>query len=132
MNKEFDVLLANGNWELVVLSVGNKFITFKWVLRVKLKANVTLKRYKAYLITKGYLQIEGLDYGKTFSLVFKHTTIHVVLNLALSRGWFIRQIDVNNVFLYSNLTEDVYMKQSPDFQIIPDMVCKLKKGIVWP
>lgn len=78
------------NFRSYYLPVGKKAITYKWVFKVKLKANGTLKRYKARLVTKGFLQIEVLYYGETISFVIKPTTIHVVLNLALSRGCLIR------------------------------------------
>lgn len=41
---------------------------------------------------------------KTFSLVVKLASIHVVLTVALSRsGWNVRQLDVNNAFLNGDL-----------------------------
>lgn len=46
--------------------------------------------------------------------------------IALSRGWSVRQIDVNNAFLYGNLTEEVYMELPPSYEV-PDSVCRLKK-----
>jgi hypothetical protein len=39
----------------------------------------------------------------------------VLLSLAISRGWVIRQIDIQNVFLHGFLNEDVYMKQPAGF-----------------
>jgi hypothetical protein len=63
--------------------------------------------------------------------VVKPTTIRVLLSLALSRGWVIRQIDIQNAFLHGFLDEDVYMKQPPGFvdSARPTYICKLDKSL---
>jgi len=43
--------------------------------------------------------------------VVKPPTIRLVLSLAVSHGWFLRQIDVQNAFLHGLLHEDVFMTQ---------------------
>lgn len=61
----------------------------------------------------------------------KPTSICVVLSIAISRGWYLRQLDVNNAFLQGNLFETVYMSQPQGF-IDKDHsthVCKLRKAI---
>jgi hypothetical protein len=47
-------------------------------------------------------------YDKTFILVMKPTTVHIVLHLAISKGWQVHQLDVKNIFLHDTLTETVY------------------------
>lgn len=61
----------------------------------------------------------------------KPATIRLVLALAVSRGWHLRQIDVNNAFLHGFLAEDVYMQKPPGFEdsYHPTHVCKLHKAI---
>lgn len=45
----------------------------------------------------------------------------MVLSIALSQGWPIRQMDVNNAFLHGTFQEEVYMLQP--------LVCHLHKSI---
>lgn len=51
---------------------------------------------KACLVAKGYKQRYGIGYEDTFSHVVKAATIRLVLSLATSRGWSLRQLDVQN------------------------------------
>uniref|UniRef100_A0A2N9GL63 Reverse transcriptase Ty1/copia-type domain-containing protein n=1 Tax=Fagus sylvatica TaxID=28930 RepID=A0A2N9GL63_FAGSY len=102
MNLEFDALMKNGTW-----------------------------RYKARLVAKGFHQQPGIDYGETFSPVIKPTTVRTILTIALSAGWSIRQIDIQNAFLHGNLSEEVFMHQPPGYShpSFPHHVCKLKKAL---
>jgi len=111
MDAEYDALMKNKTWHLVPPQKGRNIIDCKWVYKIKRKQDGSLDRYKARLVAKGFKQRYGIDYEDAFSLVVKAATIQVVLSIAVSRGWTIRQLDVHNAFLHGLLEEDVYMKQ---------------------
>lgn len=94
-------------------------------------ADGSVARHKTRLVAIS--QEEGLDYGETFSLVVKPTTVRLVLVLATQFNWSLRQLDVKNTFLYGILQEEVYMTQPPGFENLkyPHLVCKLHKSFLW-
>jgi histone deacetylase 1/2 len=129
MENEISALQKNKTWHLVHPKYGDNLIDCKWVYKIKRKVDGTIDRYKARLVAKGYKQRYGIDYEDTFSPVVKITTIRLVLSIAVSRGWCLRQLDVLNAFLHGILEEDVYMRQPPGFEdeSKPHYVCKLDK-----
>jgi hypothetical protein len=131
MQDEITALHKNNTWHLVPPSKGNNLIDCKWVYKLKRKADGSIDRYKARLVAQGFKQRYGIDYEDTFSPVVKIAMIHLVLSIAVSRGWCLRQLDVQNVFLHGVLEEEVYMRQPPGFEDarFPNYVCKLDKAI---
>ena len=99
MSKEYDALVKNGTWALVPQDNSQNLVGYKWIFRTKCKPDGSIDRFKARLVAKGFHQCPGIDYQDTFSLVVKPNTVRIVLTIAVSRGWFLRQLDVNNAFL---------------------------------
>lgn len=130
MNFEFDALLQNNTWRLVPPSAA-KNVECKWVFRLKRKVVDSIERYKARLVAKGFHQQAGVDYYETFSPVVKPTTVRLVLSIAFSSGWSIRQIAIQNAFLHGVLSEAVYMSQPSGFTHpqFPNHVCRLQKAL---
>ena len=109
MQAEIDALKANNTWIMCPLPLGKVPIGCKWVYKVKLKANGSMERYKACLVAKGFTQIEGIDFFKTFSPVVKFVIVRTLLVLATVSRWHLTQLDVNNAFFHGDLHEEVYM-----------------------
>ncbi|KAA3481770.1 putative LRR receptor-like serine/threonine-protein kinase [Gossypium australe] len=106
-------LIANNTWDLVPLPTGRRVVGYKWIFKIKRHADGSIARYKGRLVVKGHLQEAGVDFLETFSPVVKPTTIRVILALAVSLGWSLRQVDINNAFLNGDLHEEIYMIQPP-------------------
>ena len=65
--------------------------------------------YKARLVVKGFRQVQGIDYDKTFSPVAMLKSIRIILAIAAYFDYEIWQMDVKTAFLNGNLDEDMYM-----------------------
>ena len=118
MSTEYDAQIQFGTWDLVPSHPSQNLVGCGWIYTTKYLANGEVDRPKARLVARGNTQRYGVDYGETFSPVIKSTTIRLVLDITVNRGWPIKQLDVN-------------MTQPPGFIDTdrPHHVCRLKKPI---
>lgn len=118
-------------WRLVPHPANHHIINCKWVFKLKQRSDGSIDKYKARLIVRGFTQHHGIDYSDTLNPVVKVAMVLLVLSVAMSKGWHLQQIDINNAFLHGFLAEDVYMQQPPGFEDShhPTFVCKLQRSI---
>lgn len=99
MSEEDDALVKNGTCVLVPPDRNQNLVGCKWIFRTKRKSDGFVDMFKARLVAKGFHQRPGIDYKDTFSPIVKPTIVRIVLSIAVSRGWSLRKLDVNNAFL---------------------------------
>jgi histone deacetylase 1/2 len=131
MQEEYAALQRNRTWTLVPRPPRANVISGKWVFRHKTHSDGTLERYKARWVVRGFRQRAGVDFTETFAPVVKPGTIRTVLQLAVSRGWPVHQMDVSNAFLHGYLTGQVYCEQPTGFVDAshPGHVCLLSRSL---
>lgn len=66
VHSELQALLQNNTWNLCSLPNNQRVIGYKWLFKVKKKADGTVERYKARLVAKGFSR---LNFRNTFSPV---------------------------------------------------------------
>jgi hypothetical protein len=54
--------------------------------------------FKASLVANGYSQSEDVEFNKVFSLVVRHSCIHVLLAMVAIFGLELEQLDMKNCF----------------------------------
>uniref|UniRef100_A0A2N9F7X6 Reverse transcriptase Ty1/copia-type domain-containing protein n=1 Tax=Fagus sylvatica TaxID=28930 RepID=A0A2N9F7X6_FAGSY len=124
MTEELDALSKNCTWDLVDLSLDKSVGGCKWVFKIKTQSDRSIERYKARLVAKGFTQAYGVDYKETFILVARLSSIRTLLAVAASHQWKLFQMDVKNVFLNGDLSEEVYMQPPPSLSHPPEKVCR--------
>ncbi|KAL0404230.1 UNVERIFIED_CONTAM: Retrovirus-related Pol polyprotein from transposon TNT 1-94 [Sesamum radiatum] len=82
MDLELQALEENRTWELTSLPPNKRTIGSRCVFKLKLNLNSSIDHYKARLVAK--VQIEGVDYFDSFSLVAKSVTASRQWNLELT------------------------------------------------
>ena len=98
----------NQVWKLVDISKGLKVIRNKWALKIKCKADNTIKKYKVRQVIKDYTKQEGINWG-IFFLIIRFTSIHLILTIITSMDLELHQMDVKTTFLNGDLEEEIYM-----------------------
>ena len=120
----------NKTWTLVDLPM-SKAIRLKWVFKIKRNVDGSIKKFKARLVGKGYVQRHGIDFEEVFAPVARIETLRVIIALAASNGWEIHHLDVKTAFLHGDISEEVYVTQPDGFKVkgSEDKVYRLLKAL---
>jgi hypothetical protein len=130
MQEELNNFKRNEVWSLVDRPKQNVVGT-KWVFRNKQDEFGVVTRNKAWLVAKGYSQVESLDFDETFAPVARLESIRILLSYATHHGFKLYQIEIKSAFLNGPIKEEVYVEQPPDFESeeYPNHVYKLHKAL---
>jgi len=63
MTTEYDSLMKNKTWTLVLLPPGQNLVGCKWIYKTKFIAERQIEKHKAWLVAKDFSQQEGIDYN---------------------------------------------------------------------
>jgi hypothetical protein len=110
MVEEYDSIVKNSVWEIVPRPIDKSVVGLRWIYKVKKVVDGSMEKYKAGFVAWGFSQIEGIDYGETFSPVARYSSIRSILALSAQMGWCIHQMDVKIVFLNGIIEEEVYIE----------------------
>ena len=128
---EMDALDKNEAWDIVQFPAGRKYVGSKWLFKKKFNAEGKVEKYKAWLVAKGYSQLEGIVFGDIFSHVAKLNSIRFLLSISAAFDIEVEHMDVKTTFLHGDLEEEIYMKQLEGFDHVKgkkEMVWKMKKS----
>ena len=129
MKEELDALTKNHTWDLVTLTPGQSVVGCKWIYKIKTRFDGSIEHYKARLVAKGFTQEYGIDYEETFAPVARISSIRALLAVAAASKWDLFQMDVKNVFLNRDLSEEFYMQPPPGLSVDSNKVCHLRRAL---
>lgn len=83
------------------------------------------------MVSKGFWQVEGIDFQEVFSPIVNHKSIRTVLALLSIENKELEQLYVNTTFLHGNLEERIYMQRPQMFEVKSDtpLVFLLKRSL---
>ncbi|WVZ51610.1 hypothetical protein U9M48_002739 [Paspalum notatum var. saurae] len=131
MHEELNNFTRNEVWTLEAKPKGARVIGTKWVFRNKQDNEGNIVKNKARLVAKRYSQVEGIDFGETFTPVARLEAIRFLLAYATHHDMKLYQMDVKSAFLNGYINELVYVEQPPGFEDPnnPNHVYRLSKAL---
>nr|GEU49207.1 hypothetical protein [Tanacetum cinerariifolium] len=118
-------------WELVPKPDNVIIIALKWNYKVKLDEYGDVLKNKAWLVTMGYQQEEGINFKESFSPVARIEATRIFIANTTSKNMIIYQMDVKTGFLNDELKEELYVSQPEGFVDLdhPTHIYRLKKAL---
>ena len=95
--------------------MGKNIIECKWVFKKKIEPDGSI-RYKSRVVSKGYMQIPGIDYTERFSPVASDTATRMMIMFTLwkqNEEWTCESIDIEAAFLEGGIEEPTFMEWPP-------------------
>lgn len=86
MMEEYNSIMKNDVWEVVPRPDQKFVVTSKWIFKIKHAVDVSIDKYKARFVARGFSLKEGVDYEETFALVSCYASIRTIIALASTMG----------------------------------------------
>ena len=113
---EVNNFLKRKSWRFILKSLakemGRKLIGVKWVFKIKNETDYSL-RYKSRVVSKGYMQIPGVDYSQKFSPVAQASSVRLILAMTLWLYWNCELVDIEAAFPEGRLKSKAYLELPP-------------------
>ncbi len=109
---ELNAFRTNDVWQVVDRPKDKKVLTTRWLFRRKEDG-----RFKARLVARGYEDDKRFDTIDTYSPVAKMSTVRLLLSLSLRLDCPIRQVDIKNAYLNSDLDSPIYIELPEGYEI---------------
>jgi hypothetical protein len=109
MQEELNNFKRNEVWSLVERPKQN-VVGSKRVFRNKQDEYGVVIRNKTRLVAKGYSQVEGLDFDKSFAHIARLESIRMLLAYTTHHVFMLYQMNIKSAFLNGPIKEEVYVK----------------------
>ena len=110
MVEEYDSIVRNSVWDVVLRPENKLLVSSSWLYKVKQAADGSVEKHKVRFFSCGFSQVEGIDYDETFSPIARYSSIRSMFTLSAHMGWKVHQMDVKAAFLNFQIEEEVYIE----------------------
>ena len=115
MNEEMNSLLANDTFSLTRLPHGRTPVGGRWIYTIKegVYGDITCK---VRFVAKGYSQVKGIDFQKTFAPTANIVSARESWQLAAQHNPILHQMDVKTAYLNAPIDCEIYLEQAEGFE----------------
>jgi hypothetical protein len=99
MQMKYDDQIKRNTFIIIISSYDVKSITDKWVYKIKKNSDESISRFKVKWVIHDYKQIEDVNFEEKYASIIRFDTSRILLSIAITLDWKIRQFDVKLVFL---------------------------------
>ena len=118
---EYNSLVSHDTFKLVEHPPGVKVLGSRWVFKTKRHTDGTVARYKGRIVVQGFRQTvtAGEDYNidELAAPVAAMNSVRLTVATAAYNDWDCLQCDVDTAYLYSAVSEDIYVEQPHGFEV---------------
>ena len=79
MLEQYQLIMKNGVWDVVLRPEGKLVVTSKWIYKIKDATDGSIEKYNPRFMDRGFSQKEGIDYEDTFSPIVRYTSIRAIM-----------------------------------------------------
>ncbi|KAG7666113.1 uncharacterized protein J8A68_000369 [[Candida] subhashii] len=117
-------------FKIVKIPNGKKPIPTRWVFTKK-EDDLKKEVFKARCVVQGFRQHEGIDFDitKISSPVTDLTTIRLLTAIATEFSFTIHHLDVKSAYLNADLSDEIYVKPPPGYEIESGKCWRLNKSV---
>ena len=131
MKKEYESLLKNNMWRIVLRPENKKVVDSRWVFKTKRDEYGNIAKYKARFVARGFTQVPGEDFGEIFSPVVAKNSLRILISKAAKDNLFLFQVDIETAYQHQVLKEEIFMEQPSGFEAVDTTsrshVCRLNR-----
>eukprot|EP00253_Pinus_taeda_P023023 PITA_23023 len=96
MVEEYDSIVCNSVWDVVLRPEKKSVVSSRWLYKVKKDANGSVEKHKARFVAHGFSQVVGTDYDETFAPVqAPHAWYTRIDNYFIGLGFTKSEVDAN-------------------------------------
>jgi hypothetical protein len=105
MVEEYHSIVKNDVWDVVLRPKEKSVVSSKWIFKMKHVAYISIEKYKARFVARGFSQKEGIENEHTCAPMVRYTSIRFFLSIAIVIKWKVHQMDVKKTFLNGVIEE---------------------------
>ena len=128
--EEFKGLVDLNAFEFVdVVLDGVNVVSARWVFAWKVDKDVTIMKPKARLFARGFSQVCNVDLLEAFAPTPAASSYKLLVAIAVKYYWELRQLDVKQAFIQTDLDFNVFMKLPDGCGDKSGKVVKINKSV---